>query len=195
MNRPDPRYEYMTLDEFEEMLPDKPADERWELIGGRVIRMMVGARWEHHRLCANLDFALSSHIRARGLPCQTFRETFWLKERSQDLAVFPDIQVYCGPLVPGQTSIDDPVVLVEVVSKGSQYRDRIEKRGFYEKLPSVAHIAFVSLDRPEVELFTREQAGVWQNTRMEGPEALLTFDAIEFSTPLSEIYRGLPGMD
>ncbi len=48
MNRPDPRFEWMSLADFEEMLPDKPSDEKWELIGGRVIRMMVGARWEHH---------------------------------------------------------------------------------------------------------------------------------------------------
>jgi hypothetical protein len=28
----------MSLDDFEELLPDKPADEKWELIGGRVVR-------------------------------------------------------------------------------------------------------------------------------------------------------------
>jgi hypothetical protein len=40
----------MSLDDFEELLPDKPADEKWGLIGGRVVRMMVGARWEHNRI-------------------------------------------------------------------------------------------------------------------------------------------------
>ncbi|MET3693284.1 hypothetical protein ABID43_002831 [Methylobacterium goesingense] len=34
----------MALDDFEELLADKPRNERWELIGGRVVRMMVGAR-------------------------------------------------------------------------------------------------------------------------------------------------------
>lgn len=44
MNRPSSQYEYMSLDDFEELLPDKPANEKWELMGGRVVRMMVGAR-------------------------------------------------------------------------------------------------------------------------------------------------------
>lgn len=44
MNRMSSQYEYMSFDQFEELLPDKPADAKWELIGGRVIRMMVGAR-------------------------------------------------------------------------------------------------------------------------------------------------------
>lgn len=191
MNRPDPRYEYMSLDDFEEMLPDKPRDEKWELIGGRVIRMMVGARWEHSEVCSNLQFALTNHIRQRGLPCRTFRETFWLKHRSIDLAVFPDLQVHCGPLSPGQTSIDDPVILVEVVSRGSEFRDRVEKKGFYEKLPSVAHILFVSLEQPEAELLTRKDTARWEVTTVAGLAGMLSLTAISFDLPLAEVYRSV----
>lgn len=32
------QYEYMSFDDFEELLADKPADEKWELLGGRVAR-------------------------------------------------------------------------------------------------------------------------------------------------------------
>ncbi len=37
MNRISSQYEYMSLDDFEELLADKPADEKWELLGGRVV--------------------------------------------------------------------------------------------------------------------------------------------------------------
>lgn len=57
MNRPSSQYEYMSLDDFEELLPDKPADEKWELLGDRGVRMMVGARWEHNRI-VDIDFEL-----------------------------------------------------------------------------------------------------------------------------------------
>ena len=40
MSRLDDQYGYMDLDDFEELLPDKPRDEKWELIGGRVVKMM-----------------------------------------------------------------------------------------------------------------------------------------------------------
>ncbi len=62
MNRPDWHFEYMSLDDFEELLADKPADEKWELIGGRVVRMMVGARWEHHLIAQNLAFGLRRRL-------------------------------------------------------------------------------------------------------------------------------------
>ena len=50
-------YEYMSSDDFEEALADKPRGERWELIGGRVVRSMVGARWEHNYLVQKLSRA------------------------------------------------------------------------------------------------------------------------------------------
>ena len=119
----------MDLDDFEEYLADKPEHEKWELIGGRVVKLMVGARWSHHRLVQNINFALTRRFTDRGSPCRTYTKTFWLKERFLRLAVFPDVMVHCGPVDRDTTSVDDPVVLVEVVSPGSVERDHIEKGG------------------------------------------------------------------
>jgi hypothetical protein len=47
MSRASADYDTLSLDDFEELLADKPRNERWELIGGRLVKMMVGARWEH----------------------------------------------------------------------------------------------------------------------------------------------------
>jgi len=131
---------YMDLDDFEDLVLDKPEDEKWELIGGRVIRSLIGARLSHHRIIQNVNFALRSHIRARGLPCQTFTETFWLKQRFQKLAAFPDVMVHCSPMEPKAASLDDPLILIEVVSPTSGSRDRGEKTPAYMRLGSAQHI-------------------------------------------------------
>ena len=54
MSRVPSDYEYMSFDDFEEALADKPRNERWELIGGRVVKLMVGARWEHGLIVQNI---------------------------------------------------------------------------------------------------------------------------------------------
>ena len=66
-------------------------------------------------------------MRAKGSDCHPFSETFWLKNPMLDLACFPDVMVRRGPLSAGATSLDDPNVLVEVVSRGSARGDRHEK--------------------------------------------------------------------
>lgn len=83
VNRPSSQYEYMSLDDFEELLADKPADEKWELISGRVVRMMVGARQEHNRICQNIATAMMTDLRRKGSDCRPSpkpsgsRKGFW----------------------------------------------------------------------------------------------------------------------
>jgi Uma2 family endonuclease len=193
VNRPSSRYEYMSLDDFEELLADKPADEKWELVGGRVVRMMVGARWEHHFIAQNVAFGLRERLREKGSSCHVFLETFFLKVKTLESATLPDVMVHCGSLEPGATSVNDPTILVEVMSEGSKARDRFEKWAVYQKLPSLRHYVLVERDKAHIETFDRvDQA--WSGVRiLDGLEATLDLPAIGVAVPLAEIYRGVLG--
>jgi Uma2 family endonuclease len=195
MNRPSQQYEYMSLDDFEELLADKPADERWELIGGRVVRMMVGARWEHNRIVQNLIVAMTNRFRSKGSNCRAFSETFYLKDRPMDLAALPDAMVRCGPLPPDATSLDDPVVLVEVVSKGSAQRDRWEKWGLYQRLPSLRHYVLIERDQMAVDVFDRVEGGFFQRPRLSRAGEILRLPAIGFEMEVGEVYRDVIDRD
>ena len=182
-------FEYMDLDDFEELLADKPAHEKWELIGGRVVRMMVGARWQHNIIVGNISADVRRQIRVQKAGCQVFTETFWLKERFMDLAVFPDVMVRCGARLREEaTSINDPVVLVEVVSPGSEARDRVEKDVLYRRLPSLQHYVLAERDIAAVDALERSESG-WTLRRIEGLDGVLQLPAIGVSLPLAEIYR------
>ncbi|MDZ4792535.1 MAG: Uma2 family endonuclease [Hyphomicrobiales bacterium] len=183
------QFETMALDDFEELLLDKPRDEKWELIGGRVIRGMLGARWEHKEIVLNISTALRNHFRATGSRCRAYDETFWLREKSIDLKVFPDVLVFCRKLTEGATSVHDPVVLFEVLSKGTEQRDRSEKWALYQKLPSLQHYVLVERDKAQVEVFSRPDAEWLDYAMLEGIHGTLKLPAILFEIPLAEIYR------
>lgn len=189
MGRAQPGFETMSLDDFEELLLDKPEHEKWELIGRRVIRGMVGARWDHHTIVANMATTLRVGLRAKGSPCRTYAETFWLKQRFLDLAVFPDVMVHCGPVPKDATAIGDPVILFEVVSGGSVKRDRVDKWQLYQKLPSLQHYVLVERDLVAVDVFDRVTGGWFSRPRVETMSASLLLPAIDFSMTLEEIYR------
>ena len=183
------QFEMMAFDDFEEMLADKPRNERWELIGGRVVRMMVGARWEHARIVQNIAFGLEQGFRSRGSSCQTFAESFFMKNRALDAAMLPDVLVVCGDLEPGATSVDDAKVLFEVFSPGTEARDRFEKWRVYQQLASLQHYVLVARDRPRVEVFDRTD-GTWSGYRaLDGLDAILDLPAIGASLTLRDIYR------
>lgn len=189
MSSPARPFHFMSLDDFEEHLADRPENERWELLGGRVVKMMVGARWEHKQIVVNIMVAMANDFRKRGSSCRPFDETFFLKDRGLDLAALPDVMVVCHPLEKGDTSVADPTVLIEVVSPGSEARDRVEKWHLYQALPSLRHYVLVSRDKFHVEVFDRVD-GAWSGLRMlDRPEAELALPAIDFTMSLGDIYR------
>ncbi len=178
----------MDLDDFEELLLDKPRDEKWELISGRVVRGMVGARWEHHQIVQNVNFALLTHIRGKGLPCRTFTETFWLKQRFLKLAVFPDNMVRCGVMEPDMGSVDDPLILMEVVSPSSEERDRGEKASAYMRLASLRHLCFIDRDRVHIDVFDRSDTGWTPRPQIESIEEMFALPAISFTMRVADVY-------
>ncbi len=189
MTRLDDQYDYMDLDDFEELLADKPRDDKWELIGGRVVKMMTGARWEHHLIVRNLDYNIYDRLRRVGSPCRVYTEAFRLRERSMDSSMLPDVMVRCGPLPPGVTAWNDPAVLIEVLSDGSVGRDRVEKWRVYQRLPSLQHYVLVERDKPVIEVFDRAGEAWFKQRMIEGLDAVLDLSALGVTIPLAEIYR------
>jgi Uma2 family endonuclease len=182
-------FETMDFDDFEELPADKPRNERWELIGGRVVRMMVGARWEHAQIVQTVARHLGNRCEDADSPCRVFTETFYLKSRPLDAAMLPDVLVVCGALEPGATSIDSPTVLFEVLSPGTEARDRFAKWRVYQQRPPLQHSVLVARDRPHLEVYDRVD-GIWSGFRvLDGLDAVLDLPAIQVSLPLRTIYR------
>ena len=150
MQNPALKFELMSADDFEELILDMPADEKWELIGGRVIRGRIGEQWEHKRIVQNISIAMMNVFRSQGSPCRPFNETFWLKQKLLDLQVFPGVMVRCGLLEPGAAHLSDPVVIVEVLSPAGT------KSGTAIKNSTASGIMFSS---PGTRLISRFSAG------------------------------------
>ena len=183
------RYDTMSLDDFEDLLPDMPHDQRWELIDGRVIKAMVGARWEHNIISQNIAYGLRQQLRARNAPCHVFLETFYMKNESIESATLPDVMVVCGALPVGATSVDSPVILVEVMSRGSASRDRNERWRAYRRLASLHHYVLVERDRPCIYVFDRT-GEAWANLRsLEGLDAVLDLPALGLFLSLAKVYE------
>jgi Uma2 family endonuclease len=183
------QFDFMDLDDFEDLLADRPNDERWELIDRRVVRVAMGTRWEHNVLCQNIAFELRRRLRERHPPFFVFRETFFMKSKAIESATLPDVMVARGPIVAGATSVGDPVVLVEVTSRGSAARDRHEKWRAYRRLPSLLHYVLVDRDCAAVDVFDLHENGRANLRQIEGLDCALELPFLGLSLPLRDIYE------
>ena len=182
-------HRYMALDDFEEFVLNMPEDEKWELIDGRVMKAVVGARISHNIIAHNVSVALQNHLRATSKPCRAYQESVYLKKRENDLAAFPDVMVRCGPINRDATSFDDPLILFEIVSPSSEERDRTLKRIAYQRLDSLQQFILVARDQPLVDVYLRSETGWRGEPPLTSLDAVLKLPAIDFELPLAEIYR------
>ncbi len=88
------------------------------------------------------------------------------------------------------TIVDDPVLVVEVLSPSTEQHDLTRKRWAYQAIPSLQTVLFIDPDRPVVEILAREAGDTWRSRVVEGLEASLGIAALEIELPLAEIYEG-----
>ena len=146
---------------------------------------MVGVTWAHSTIQRNILLALGTRL--RGQPCQPHGSD--LKVEVAGRIRYPDAFVVCTPRVPSDRIITDPVVIVEILSEGSNRRDRVTKNEEYRLTPSVQRYVMLEQDEPAATVFAC-QGESWIGT-LHLAGSILSMPEIGIELPLSELYEGL----
>jgi Uma2 family endonuclease len=126
----------MTVDEFLGWAEGR--EGRWELLDGRPMAMSP-ERVAHAETKLEAAAALRNAIRRAGAPCHVMPDGMTVRISAR-MAFEPDALVYCGErLPPGGIEVPSPVIVVEVLSEGTEARDHGVKLVGYFSLPSLAH--------------------------------------------------------
>ena len=133
----------LTVDEFLVWALGRPG--RYELESGKVLAM-APEMVRHMHLKGLAYLALRTACRGTGCHALPDGGTVRISGRT---AYEPDALVYCGPRLPGDAvEIPEPVIVVEVLSPSTAYRDIGVKLAGYFSLPSVHHYLIVDPDKP-----------------------------------------------
>jgi Uma2 family endonuclease len=121
---------------------ESQAGGRYELVHGFPVAM-APQRVEHAKTKASAFQALQAAILRADLACHALPDG--MSVRIDDETVYePDSLVYCGPEVPnGTIFIENPVIIVEVISPPSEAVDTGDKLVGYFRVPSVVHYLIV----------------------------------------------------
>ncbi len=119
---------------------------RWEL-HDRVPVMMPLELSLHAETKAEAYVALREAIRLKGLPWRVYPDGMAIRIDAR-ATYEPDASVVCGPRVsPDAIEIDNPVILVEVLSPSTAAIDHGPKLSGYFSIPSVQHYLILDSDR------------------------------------------------
>jgi Uma2 family endonuclease len=165
----------MTLAEYLEL--DRSSDERWEYVDGSVF--VVAARPDHNLVKGKVYLALSRALEGR--PCLVFPDGQKISTRKTRAYHYPDASVFCGPLVrdpDDDHALENPTLLLEVLSPSTADYDRGGKFVHYRSLVSLREYVIVSIEARLVERYRRLETGEWLMTEFTtGDVELSSIDA------------------
>lgn len=153
---------------------------------------MSGGSGDHALITLNIGGELRSRL--KGKPCLVYSNDMRVRIPSRQMYTYPDVTVVCGQpqFEPKpEDTLQNPTVLVEVLSQSTERYDQTIKAKAYRTIPSLQHLVFVAQEIPYVTCYTRQATGLWLFSEIAELGGELTLDALDCVLPLSEIYYGV----
>jgi Uma2 family endonuclease len=160
--------------------------ERHEFYLGETFAM-VGGTARHNRVILNLSSRIGDHL--DGTPCQVFAEN--MKVEIADGVLYPDVMVTCGKADAGdEQSVNDPKLIIEVLSPSTRGYDKRDKFILYRTLASLCEYVLIDPSMRQVEVFTLAEGGKWLLTD-QTTAGVLSLGSIDFKIPMELVFKGV----
>jgi Uma2 family endonuclease len=181
-----PTYRLVSVNEY--LAGEETSPVKHEYLGG-VVYAMAGARNLHNLIKTNLLVAL--HVRLRGSGCRPFDSDTKVRIQlpTQIRFYYPDASVVCRPNPLTDSFQDEPVLVVEVLSRKTRRIDEGEKREAYVTIPSLKAYLLVEQETAAVVVFRRGTKG-FDREVYSGAEAVIPLPELGIELPLADIYEG-----
>ena len=180
---PDP----MTLAEF--LAWDAPDDGHWQLVDGEP-RAMAPASPVHAAIQNELGSLLRNHLLATGGKCRTLANPGVLpRVRSDSNFRIPDLAVTCAPLARGESTISDPILLIEILSPSNQ-AETWANVWAYTTIPSVREIVVIRTATIGAQILRRGADNTWPEVPIGIEDGDLILESIDFRAPVISLYAG-----
>src|SRR5208337_616634 len=176
----------MTVAEFLAWNP--PSPQLWQLVDGEP-QAMAPANRTHGAIQAELCSLIRNHLEERSSPCSVVTTPGVIpRVQSETNVRIPDLAVTCSGYDEEESSLTDPVLLIEILSPSNQ-AETWANVWTYKTMPSVQEILVLKTASIGAELLRRNQDGSWpsQPSTIEAGDLIL--ESIGFSFPLAAAYR------
>lgn len=179
------------MTEADYLVMERAASTKHELWNGEVFAR-TGGTLAHAKLIARMITQLSNALHDRD--CEVYSSEAKVRIPSSRGFVYPDVSVVCGPVQTYQDSDDilqNPVLVIEVLSPSTERFDRSDKFGGYRSLPSLVDYGLVAQDSPQIEIYTRQPDGSWTLRIYDDAHPRVVLPSVEAEVSLTELYRGM----
>ena len=164
------------------------SDIRHEYIEGEVYAM-VGAHKYHNQIVMTVSNVFYNHL--LGKPCQPYASD--MKVKIDRKYFYPDVMVDCSQ-VDADYYIEQPSIIVEVLSKSTRQHDKTVKRLAYFQIASLKEYVLIEQHFVEIEFWSRDENNYWQQSVYYLGDDI-HFQSIDLTVSVEDIYRQVKNAD
>jgi Uma2 family endonuclease len=174
----------MTVEEY--LAFEEKSKRKHEFMDGEIFAM-AGVKRNHSTISQNLSRNIGNQLEDK--PCEVHGSDIKIRIREGHY-VYPDVSVVCDTINfdTNNTTLLNPIVVFEVLSKSTEVRDRGNKAEDYFKLESLRDYVMIAQNRVRVEHYSRIGQEKWTFEVLESLDDFLVLDSIGCKTPLKNIY-------
>ena len=178
--------EYLAMEEL--------AEEKHEYDNGKIITM-AGGTLNHSRITANCIRLICNELMEQDKnTCFVSSSDLKIHIAALGKFYYPDASVICGEAQYYQKrtdTIENPTLIVEVLSVSTEAFDRTEKFDWYSTLTTFKEYLLVSQKQKRAEVWTYVGDNVWEMRIYKKTTDRLTLKTLDCEIVLEELYRGV----
>lgn len=176
---------YLSIEHY--LQGETVSEIKHEYVEGQIYAM-AGASINHNRNSSNLLTTIAAQLPD---PCEVFTSDLLVKTRANRFR-YPDLVVFCEQHHGSQQFLDNPLLIIEILSKSTRQQDKGVKRTEYLALPSLQEYMLVEQDFVEVEVLRRNQGWKSENYYLGDSFKL---ESINVELSVVDIYRKVDNID
>ena len=166
------------------------AEYRSEYRDGEIVPI-TGGTTEHNKIAGNFYAELHFLLKKRAENIYFGDVRLWIPKYRQytypDVMIIADEPVYHGQ---GTTTVTNPSLILEVLSKSTQDYDRGTKFTYYRSIPEMREYILVDQYQCFVEQFCKDPQGRWVLTEYRRLDDTLHLESLGLNVGLGELYGG-----
>ncbi len=180
---------YYTPEEY--LALEESAEYKSEYHDGEIIPM-TGGTTNHNEIAGNLYANLKFGLKKKSYKVYIGDVRLWIPRHR--IYIYPDIMVIKNEPIyadKGTTTVTNPILIIEVLSKSTQNYDQGEKFKYYRSIPEMQEYILVSQYDFNVLQYSKTEANKWLLSEYNEPKTNIKFNCIDFEIEIPEIYTGV----
>ncbi|MGI0483699.1 Uma2 family endonuclease [Geminocystis sp. CENA526] len=172
--------EYLAFEENSEF--------KHEYRNGEIVPM-TGGTTNHNEIAGNFYSYLKTTLKGQNYRVFFADVRLWIPRYRQ--YTYPDVMVIQGKPVyegKGKTTVTNPFLIMEVLSKSTQDYDKGTKFDYYRSIPELQEYILIDQYQYHIQKFSKNADNNWVLRDIENPEDIVNLESLQLPISLKDLY-------